>query len=457
MPGNCCAPVVLTFLLAFALADVSSAAIPGCAAGSSALTLQDGRFHVEVTRQDSLGKTHPSQAMCLTRTSGTFSFFQAGIADVAVKVVDGRVVNDAFWVFHAGLTDAAYEIVVTDQITAIQEVYEKPAGDPLSASDLTTFLAPGMVTAPATVPLPSPASSAGELVADFFIDPDIAGVGQTVTFKDRSVGMPAQWCWFFGDGTSTCCDSPACSVAKHTYSTAGTYSVKLQVGRSEGISFVIREAFRTITVQECSFRLSGPAREFGPEAKLSSVTVKASPGCPRWEVYSENSRVVETYGATRYPAGAGEFTVRFKVLENPENNRRSGTLNIAGQTFTVNQRANVKAPCKPDPTTLCLLGGRFEVRTRFSHPGIKKVDGKTLKTENGSSIGAFWVFDKESLDLVVKMVDGRPVNGHYWFFYAGLTHLEYTITVRDTVTGRKKAYQNMFNRLTSRGYTEEFR
>jgi PKD repeat protein len=43
-------------------------------------------------------------------------------------------------------------------------------------------------------------------------------------------------------------------------------------------------------------------------------------------------------------------------------------------------------------------------------------------------------------EIFVKIVDGNFLNGHYWVFYGGLTDLEYTLTVRDELTGASKDY-----------------
>jgi PKD repeat protein len=43
-------------------------------------------------------------------------------------------------------------------------------------------------------------------------------------------------------------------------------------------------------------------------------------------------------------------------------------------------------------------------------------------------------------EIFVKVVDGNFLNGHYWVFYGGLTDLEYTLTVKDEVTGASKDY-----------------
>ena len=43
-------------------------------------------------------------------------------------------------------------------------------------------------------------------------------------------------------------------------------------------------------------------------------------------------------------------------------------------------------------------------------------------------------------EVFVKLLDGTAINGEYWFFYGGLTDLEYTLTVKDDTTGATKTY-----------------
>ena len=43
-------------------------------------------------------------------------------------------------------------------------------------------------------------------------------------------------------------------------------------------------------------------------------------------------------------------------------------------------------------------------------------------------------------EVFVKLLDGTAINGEYWFFYGGLTDLEYTLTVTDSTTGKQKTY-----------------
>jgi len=43
---------------------------------------------------------------------------------------------------------------------------------------------------------------------------------------------------------------------------------------------------------------------------------------------------------------------------------------------------------------------------------------------------------------VVKVLDGRPVNGRFWVFYGALSDVEYQITVTDTRNDVSRVYHN---------------
>lgn len=43
--------------------------------------------------------------------------------------------------------------------------------------------------------------------------------------------------------------------------------------------------------------------------------------------------------------------------------------------------------------------------------------------------GYFWFFDPDNIEVTIKLLDGRPVNGHLWVFLTGMSDLGYTITV----------------------------
>lgn len=88
----------------------------------------------------------------------------------------------------------------------------------------------------------------------------------------------------------------------------------------------------------------------------------------------------------------------------------------------------------PDVPALTLWDGRFRVFVDFTDPttgGVRSAHGVPLSQQSGG----FWFYDPRNLEVLVKVLDGRPLNGHVWVFAASLTTLRYTLTVIDTLGG----------------------
>ncbi len=51
-------------------------------------------------------------------------------------------------------------------------------------------------------------------------------------------------------------------------------------------------------------------------------------------------------------------------------------------------------------------------------------------------------FGGQNWELLVKVLDGRAINGHYWVFQAAATNVGFTTTVTDTSCGTTKTYTN---------------
>jgi hypothetical protein len=131
-----------------------------------------------------------------------------------------------------------------------------------------------------------------------------------------------------------------------------------------------------------------------------------------------------------------------------------GTV-YAGTGAGVFRLSKSDASCTGDLTTLCLNGGRFRVQVawRALHIGTSGTGQGVPLT---SDAGYFWFFTNNNVELVIKVVDGRPVNGHFWVFVGALSDVEYTITITDTQTGAIKTYQNPQGRLASIADTAAF-
>ena len=104
--------------------------------------------------------------------------------------------------------------------------------------------------------------------------------------------------------------------------------------------------------------------------------------------------------------------------------------------------------CFATPTALCLNGSRFRVEVAWQVPA-QGSSGAGIAVPLTSDTGHFWFFSANNVELVVKVVDGRGFNGHYWVFSGALSDVAYTITVTDTGTGAVRTYSNPSGRLTS--------
>jgi hypothetical protein len=111
------------------------------------------------------------------------------------------------------------------------------------------------------------------------------------------------------------------------------------------------------------------------------------------------------------------------------------------------------AGCQAGPQRLC-LGGRFAVQVDWTD--FQGHTGHGTAVPLTGDTGTFWFFNAANVELVVKALDGRPVNGHYWLFYGALSNVAYTLTVTDTQTGKTRTYQNPAGRFASVGDTLAF-
>ena len=118
---------------------VTAPAAGPCVASETRLCLADGRFALEVTWTDFQGGSGPGHARTLLGDSGYFWFFDDDNVELVVKVLDGRAINDRFWLFYGSLTNVAFELKVTDLVSGRTETYINPSGVFASAADLEAF------------------------------------------------------------------------------------------------------------------------------------------------------------------------------------------------------------------------------------------------------------------------------------------------------------------------------
>lgn len=259
-----------------------------CAANDTQLCLNQGRFRISVSWRDFEGNSGVGQAVQLTSDTGYFWFFDEANVELILKVLDGRPINNHFWVFYGALSNVEYTVTVGDTETGRCRSYENPARNFASVGDTEAF----------------------------FVEPE-----------------PGE-------------RSASASTPTRTWHTAAL-----------------------------------PA------------------------------------------AGAGKAPVS-------------------------------KADCTVGPNNLCLNDDRFLVEVSWrdfeGNTGVGNAHPLSADT------GYFWFFDDANVELMIKVLDGRPINGHFWAFYGALSNVEYEITVTDTETGEQAVYHNPATKFASVGDTEAF-
>jgi len=96
--------------------------------------------------------------------------------------------------------------------------------------------------------------------------------------------------------------------------------------------------------------------------------------------------------------------------------------------------------CLPTDSQLCIEGGRFSVALQWRDRRGNEGSGSAALLSSDS--GVFWFFRRDNPEVMVKVLDGRAVNGNFWVFYASATDVEFTLTVTDTESQVTRTYEN---------------
>ncbi len=112
------------------------------------------------------------------------------------------------------------------------------------------------------------------------------------------------------------------------------------------------------------------------------------------------------------------------------------------------------AGCQPTARALCLAGSRFSVTASWQDATGNAGDAQAVALTDDT--GYFWFFDPSNVEVVLKTLDGRGVNGHFWTFYGALSNVQYEITETDTQTGAARRYVNPYGLLASVADTTAF-
>ncbi|MGZ5441082.1 MAG: NF038122 family metalloprotease [Thermoanaerobaculia bacterium] len=112
------------------------------------------------------------------------------------------------------------------------------------------------------------------------------------------------------------------------------------------------------------------------------------------------------------------------------------------------------APCVADPTTVCLLNDRFQVKIDYVNPFSTPPNqpgtflaGRLLEGAQNPDTGLFGFNAATAVEVIVRIQDTRPFAQRFDVYYGGMTDVGYTVTVTDTVTGTVRQYQNQTGKV----------
>ncbi len=117
---------------------------------------------------------------------------------------------------------------------------------------------------------------------------------------------------------------------------------------------------------------------------------------------------------------------------------------VAGFEFLVSQRYPEPKECVPAPTRACLLG-RFAVEVAWNTGG-GNTGAAHVAPASSNNAAVLWFFEPDNWEMLVKVLDGCALNGHYWVFSAATTNVEFSLNVTDTLNGRAWGIGNPLDR-----------
>jgi hypothetical protein len=110
-----------------------------CTPNPTTLCLAASRFQVQVDWTAPANQSGVGMAMPMTADAGSFWFFSPDNAELVIKVLDARAINNFFWVFYGALTNVQYSIRVTDTVSGVTRTYNNPQGQQASLADTAAF------------------------------------------------------------------------------------------------------------------------------------------------------------------------------------------------------------------------------------------------------------------------------------------------------------------------------
>jgi hypothetical protein len=130
----------------------------------------------------------------------------------------------------------------------------------------------------------------------------------------------------------------------------------------------------------CGASLSPTSQSFTPSSGSQTVTVATGVGCP-WTATSAAGWITIISGAN----GTGSGTMNYAVAANAGSTPRTGTISIAGQTFSVTQAGTAPTPITALMFAQVAVGGGWTTKFTIVNIGATQLSGTLILTDKTSS------------------------------------------------------------------------
>ncbi|PLX00859.1 MAG: hypothetical protein C0593_00025 [Marinilabiliales bacterium] len=171
-------------------------------------------------------KKQPQSQCVITSPDNGASFVVGDTITVSAEIT---LYDFALWdvVLYVNGNEAGYDFEPPFTFTV-------PTNDYLSGEYTLTVQAESMDDEPGVSDNVTITISALKPQADFYYEKDHPMYPRSVYFVDQSTNVPSSWLWDFGDGTTSTEQNP-----RHTYPTAGSFTVSLTVTNEAGSSTLV--------------------------------------------------------------------------------------------------------------------------------------------------------------------------------------------------------------------------
>ncbi len=200
----------------------------------------------------------------------------------------------------------------------------------------------------------------------------------------------------------------------------------------------VRVSWRDNSISETGFEVQ--IRPAGPDGADDAGDAGEGGAAPGWTAAAA-AGPDRTFAVLDGLEPAGRYDFRVAAL-----GRDANALSSTARFTLADPRSTGElTDCEPSGSAAVLSGG-YEVRMCFEMPSGARVDASNYHLESTAS-GLLYFFDRDNVEVLVKVLDGCAINGHRWVFAAPVTDLAFNLEITEQATGRT------FNHRNPRGMT----